>query len=190
MTGGRVGGVTLWFARLRVPIGFVSAVVVLWLARPTGPSLVVGGAVAALGEALRVWASGHLNKSREVTASGPYRYLGHPLYVGSSIMGVGLGIASHSVVVAAVIAAYLAVTLTAAIRSEEALLEQKFGDRYRAFRGRGGDEGALDRTRRFSLTQAMANREYRTIVGLVIAVLLMILKASYNDSFWGAAAGR
>ena len=30
-------------------------------------------AVAALGEALRIWAAGHLNKSREVTSSGPYR---------------------------------------------------------------------------------------------------------------------
>ena len=31
------------------------------------------------------------NKAREVTSSGPYRWFAHPLYVGSSIMGAGLG---------------------------------------------------------------------------------------------------
>ena len=43
------------------------------------------------GEALRMWAAGHLNKSREVTSSGPYRFVAHPLYVGSSMMGAGPG---------------------------------------------------------------------------------------------------
>ena len=66
--------------------------VVLWLAQPTRATLAIGTALAIGGECLRVWASGHLNKAREVTASGPYRWFAHPLYVGSSIMGVGLAI--------------------------------------------------------------------------------------------------
>src|SRR5206468_3622799 len=81
-------------ARLRVPLGFVCGVVVLWLAQPTRESLVYGSGIAAIGEALRVWAAGHLNKSQEVTSSGPYRWTAHPLYVGSSVLGVGLAIAS------------------------------------------------------------------------------------------------
>ncbi len=56
-----------------------------------------GRRCAIAGEALRIWAAGHLNKSREVTSSGPYRWFAHPLYVGSSIMGVGLAVASGSV---------------------------------------------------------------------------------------------
>ena len=39
------------------------------------------------GEALRIWAAGHLEKGREVTASGPYRWTRHPLYLGSTIIG-------------------------------------------------------------------------------------------------------
>ena len=54
--------------------------------------------VALAGEAIRFWAAGHLNKSREVTRSGPYRFVAHPLYLGSSVIGAGLAIASHSVV--------------------------------------------------------------------------------------------
>ena len=33
----------------------------------------------------------------------------------------------------------------------------------------------------------MANREYRAIAGLVVAMLLLLLKASYNQVFWRAA---
>ena len=54
----------------------------LVLAQPTWPFWRVGPAVALAGEVLRVWAAGHLEKSREVTSSGPYRFTRHPLYVG------------------------------------------------------------------------------------------------------------
>ena len=175
-------------ARLRVPLGFLSAIVVLWLAQPTGLSLIVGSVVALAGESLRLWAAGHLNKSREVTSSGPYRWIGHPLYAGSSLMGAGLAIAAHNVVVAAIIAAYLGTTITAAIRSEEAFLREKFGDQYDSYRLASMDAAALS-TRRFSFRQAIANHEHRAIAGLAIAVLLLVLKATYNGLFWRTGAG-
>jgi phospholipid methyltransferase len=176
-------------ARLRVPLGFLFALVVLWLARPTGQTLLWGTLIAAAGEALRLWAAGHLNKSREVTASGPYRWLGHPLYAGSSIMGVGLAIAANSVVVAALIAIYLLTTISAAIRSEEAFLRQKFGDAYDRYRRGSAASDVSAEMRRFSLRQAIANREHRALAGLAVAVLLLLLKATYNGVFWRMGAG-
>ena len=183
-------------ARRRVPLGFLFAAVVLWLARPTVGTLRVGAAVGAVGEALRIWAAGHLNKSREVTASGPYRFAAHPLYVGSSIMGGGLAIASGSIAAAVVIGVYLIATVTAAIAREEAFLRAKFGgayDRYRAAhpsaldRGAAGPSGpAFDRDRRFALSLALANREYRALAGFIVAVLLLVWKATYNGTFWAA----
>ena len=170
-------------ARVRVPLGFAFAVVGFWLAAPTRVTLAIGGAIAAVGEALRVWAAGHLNKSREVTASGPYRWFAHPLYVGSSVMGAGLAVASNSVSVALLIALYLGGAITAAIRSEEAFLRVRFGDAYDGYRR----AGQVDRERRFAWRQAMANREYRAVAGLAAAVLLLVLKATYNGTFWGAA---
>jgi hypothetical protein len=185
-------------ARLRVALGFVFGAVVLWLAQPSGRTILAGGLVAAAGECLRVWASGHLNKAREVTASGPYRWLAHPLYVGSSIMGAGLAIASASAIVSGLIALYLVTTLTAAVRSEEAFLRARFGDRYDEYRrGKAGGSasaaaggvraGGIGAGRRFSLAQAMANREPRALAGLGVAILLLVLKATYNGSFWRAA---
>jgi protein-S-isoprenylcysteine O-methyltransferase Ste14 len=163
-------------ARLRVPIGFVAGVVVFWFAHPTSYSVAVGAIVAAVGEALRVWAAGHLEKGREVTASGPYALTRHPLYVGSVIIGIGLAIASASVVVGVLVLAYFAITLTAAIRTEEAHLTEKFGDEYPNYRaGRGATE-----PRRFSLARAMRNREYRAMIGLVIVIALLALKEAWT----------
>ena len=185
-------------ARLRVFFGFVFGAIVLWRAEPTPATLVVGAAVASVGEVMRIWAAGHLNKSREVTRSGPYRWCAHPLYVGSSVMGAGLAIASGSLLAALLVAAYLAVTLTAAVKSEEAFLRRRFGDKYDHYRRgdlakgddrrNGGDIKGDDNTasnrasdnRRFSLAQAIANREYRALIGFLLAVLLLALKATYN----------
>jgi protein-S-isoprenylcysteine O-methyltransferase Ste14 len=164
-----------------VTLGFIFGALVLWLAQPTGATLAAGTAIAAVGEALRVWAAGHLNKAREVTASGPYRWLAHPLYAGSSIMGVGLAVVSASPLVFGLIAAYLAVTLTAAIKSEEAFLRGRFGEHYERYRTGSRIEGGVQR---FSLALAISNHEYRALIGLGLAVLLLALKATYNGTFW------
>jgi protein-S-isoprenylcysteine O-methyltransferase Ste14 len=161
--------------RFRVFAGFVLGAIVWWLSTPIWGSLAVGAAIAGIGEAIRLWAAGHLDKSREVTASGPYRWVAHPLYVGSSVMGVGLAIASWSASAAVLITAYLAVVLTAAARREEAFLRRTFGDRYDQY-----SRGVVDTTRRFSWARVAANREYRALVGLLIVVALLALKAGRN----------
>ena len=121
-------------ARLRVPIGFLAGVAVWWFADPTPSSLGWGSAVAVIGETVRIWAAGHLEKSREVTRSGPYRWMAHPLYVGSSILGAGLAIAASSWVAASLIALYLMTTLTAAATTENAFLRGQFGGQYHRYR--------------------------------------------------------
>ena len=179
-------------ARLRVALGFVFGVLVLILAQPSGRSLMIGMTIAACGEAFRIWASGHLNKAREVTASGPYRWFAHPLYLGSSVMGIGLAIACANVTVAVLVAVYLVTTLTAAIKSEEAYLRRAFGEQYDLYRSGIAAKRAspVAARRRFQVDQALANREYRAVIGLVVVILLLVLKATYNGAFWRAAAGR
>lgn len=167
-------------ARLRVALGFVSGLLVFVLARPTGASLAAGAGVACVGEAIRIWAAGHLHKSQEVTVSGPYRWTAHPLYAGSSIMGAGLAIMCASVSASVLIAVYLVVTLTAAIKSEEAYLRRTFGEQYDLYKRGLAEKRARARRRSFSLAQAIANREYRAVAGLAVVVLLLILKARYT----------
>ena len=68
-----------------------------------------------------------------MTQSGPYRYTRHPLYLGSSLIGIGMAVVANNLIVAVIVIAYLALTLTAAMRSEEAHLREKFGDAYDAY---------------------------------------------------------
>ena len=156
-------------ARRRVPLGYVLGAAAWWFASPTPRSLLVGAAVGAIGETLRIWAAGHLEKGREVTSSGPYALTRHPLYAGSTIIGAGIAIAANSLVVAALVLAYLGLTITAAIRSEEAYLTDKFGGHYPDYR----DGRTAAGTRRFSLERAMRNREYRALAGFVIVLALL-----------------
>lgn len=160
-------------ARWRVPLGFLFGIAAVALSRPTGESLVAGGVVGACGELVRIWAAGHLEKGREVTRSGPYRWMRHPLYAGSSIMGVGLAIASRSVGVTVLVLGYLAVTIGAAIRTEEAHLTEKFGGEYDAYRH--GMATAV--SRRFSLARAIRNREYRAALGFAAVLGILALRS-------------
>ena len=159
-------------ARKRVALGFLTTVVAIVLAKPTWTTWRVGLVVAIAGEAIRVWAAGHLEKGREVTSSGPYRWTGHPLYVGSSVLALGVVIAARSVPVALLAALYMGTTITAAIRTEEAFLRRTFGDAYDRYQQSGG----LLTTRRFSLDRAVRNREYRAVIGLIIGFALLALK--------------
>ena len=163
-------------ARARVPLGFVCGAIVLWLAKPEPGLLMAGLPIAVAGEALRVWAAGHLEKSREVTQSGPYRFMRHPLYAGSALMGIGLSIGSGNLIVAVLTAVYLGTTIRAAIKTEEAFLRSAFGGDYDAYsRGRGQATSPAV-MRKFSFERAMRNREYRAMIGLVIASLLLVAK--------------
>ena len=164
--------VSQFLARRRIPLGAIVVVATFVLARPTWASWRTGLAIAVVGEAVRVWAAGHLEKSREVTRSGPYRWTRHPLYAGSAIMALGIVIASGSVVAAALAAIYMIATLTAAIRAEEAFLNDAFGDTYERYRA----SSAEPMHRRFSLARAMRNREYRAAAGLAAGFALLALK--------------
>jgi protein-S-isoprenylcysteine O-methyltransferase Ste14 len=154
-------------------MGFVGAAAALWLARPTAASLAWGAALALVGESIRVWAAGHLEKSREVTRSGPYAFTRHPLYLGSAVMAAGIAVASRHAAVWVIAVAYVAVMIGSAIRTEEAFLRAAFGNAYDDYRA-----GRLPHEPRpFSLQRAMRNREWRAIVGLVIAFALLAGKA-------------
>ena len=164
-------------ARLRVTVGFGVAAAAFWLARPSWLSLGVGATAAFVGESLRVWAAGHLEKGLEVTSSGPYRLMRHPLYVGSSLLGAGFAVAARHPVAAALVVAYLVVSLSVAVRLEEATLRVKFGDAYdRYLAGTGGGSH-----RPYSLDRARRNGEVQTILGVLGALTMLAMKVLLAD---------
>ena len=79
-----------------------------------------------------------------------------------------MAVVADNLIVAAIVIAYLALTLTAAMRSEEAHLREKFGDAYKRTQKR-----ALKDERSFSWQRAIYNREHHTIAGLLSGLLLL-----------------
>lgn len=169
-------------SRLRVPAGWAAGALAVFLARPTPLALATGAVIALAGEALRLWASGHLEKTRTLATGGPYAHTRNPLYLGSVLMALGLAVAAASPWVAAAAAAYLLAFYPSVIREEEAYLREKFGPDYEAWAaavplflprlGRGGP-----RSSRFQWGRVRANREWRTALALpLLAALLWVLQ--------------
>jgi protein-S-isoprenylcysteine O-methyltransferase Ste14 len=117
-------------SRWRVPLGWLAGLLVLALARPSPGSLVAGLLIALPGECVRLWASGHIEKTRRLATGGPYAHTRNPLYVGSTLLALGVGVASASPWVVLAMGAYFVAFYPAVIREEAAFLQRKFGDEY------------------------------------------------------------
>lgn len=112
--------------RIRVPLGFVFAVLYFWLARQTWRWLALGAVLIVPGLLIRALASGHVRKNEALAMSGPYAYTRNPLYLGSLLMGIGFAVAARSWWVGAVLVAMFFAIYLPVIRGEEKFLRDKF----------------------------------------------------------------
>ena len=71
-----------------VPV-YLALILLIIFARPTLSGLISGLLIVLIGEALRVWAAGHLKKTKEVTTTGPYAFVKNPLYLGTLLIMIG-----------------------------------------------------------------------------------------------------
>lgn len=76
--------------RLRVLGAWVLAATPIVFARPSWAWIAAGVPLVVAGEAVRLWAAGHLQKTVELVTSGPYRYTRNPLYLGRLAIWSGL----------------------------------------------------------------------------------------------------
>jgi protein-S-isoprenylcysteine O-methyltransferase Ste14 len=112
--------------RIRVPLGFLFAVLYFWLARPCARFLAFGAILIVPGLLIRALASGHVRKNEALAISGPYAYTRNPLYLGSLLVGVGFAVAARSWWVGVVLVLMFFAIYLPVIRDEEAYLRQKF----------------------------------------------------------------
>lgn len=168
-------------SRLRVPAGWLVGVVAFVLARPTADSLLFGLPLAVLGEGLRLWASGHIEKTRTLATGGPYAHTRNPLYFGSVVLAAGVAVAAGSPWVALAGAAYLLAFYPAVIREEAAFLSGKFGSAYAEWAAAvplfwPRLRPAGPRASRFEWGRVRVNREWRTAVALPLLALVLLLR--------------
>jgi protein-S-isoprenylcysteine O-methyltransferase Ste14 len=173
-----------FFVRWRVRLGYPLALAVLWFARPTVRSILLGALVGAIGLCLRAYAAGYLHKQEVLTVTGPYAYTRNPLYLGSAMMALGAGIAARSWVSISILIIYFAIFYSMVMRREERELHSRHGasfeeyaravplfvPRLTAANLSGSSAGS------FSLAQYKKNHEWHAAVGflLLLAVLFLL----------------
>jgi len=84
--------------RVSLVCAVAAGLTVLLLARPTPGSMAAGMALVATGAGLRLWAAGHLHKTRTLVTSGPYAWIRHPLYAGAFLIASGFLVAASGIV--------------------------------------------------------------------------------------------
>ena len=172
-----------FFARWRVRIGYLLAVVVLYFSQPMPRSILAGACVGLLGLAIRAYAAGYLHKQAVLTTSGPYARTRNPLYFGSSILTLGAAIAMHSWLSAALLLVYFALVYTLVMRREEIELRGHHGAEFDAYaqsvplffprlivpKQQATTAGT------FSWSQYRKNHEYQAALGFLFLLLTLIV---------------
>jgi len=181
--------VTKWAAiarRIRVPVGFAFAALYLWLPKPSVKSICAGAVLIVTGLAIRALASGHVRKNEELTTSGPYAYIRHPLYLGSLIMASGFALAARSWWIALMTALIFLIIYVPVMLAEETFLRQRFPQ----FEDYAGSVPRLW-PRLTSLTSVQGSfswklysqhREYNALVGSVALLVALAVKLLRNSN--------
>ena len=172
--------------RIRVPLGFVFAVLYFWLARPTWRFLAIGAILILPGLVIRALASGHVRKNEALATSGPYAYTRNPLYLGSLLMGVGFAVAARSWWVGVVLVVMFFAIYLPVIRGEEEFLRRTFPE-FEEYAGRVprmfprimlGSRG--DTSGGFSFDLYLRHREYNALLGTLAMLAALIVEMRYR----------
>lgn len=168
------------FIRWRVPLHFLAAVALLLLAQPRPQLLVVGTGLLVLGLLVRGWAAGHLRRDSQLTVTGPYAHLRHPLYLGSAFILMGFVVAGGNVWLGVILVAIFVLFYVPTMRREERDRRARAPQLYTAYAARvpafcprlrplPGDAGAP----RFSFALYWYNREWRAALGCALLLLFL-----------------
>lgn len=170
--------------RIRVPLGFIFAVVFIIFAQPNPWSLAIGSAIAVVGVLIRAWASGHIRKAKELAISGPYAHTRNPLYVGSLLMGIGFTLAAGVWWLAIIFCVLFIGIYLPVMRVEADDMRRIFGEEF----------GEYERNvpmliprvtpwkktgTAFDFQLYLQYREYRAALGVGLAIAVLVAKAFF-----------
>lgn len=90
-----------------------------------------------LGFFIRIWAQQHLHyrlkMDRDLTTTGPYTIIRNPIYIGNTLLCVGATVISRVLWMAPITMLFCAVVYKFTVRSEEAVLLEKYKETYQNF---------------------------------------------------------
>ncbi len=177
--------------RSYTPIPFL--LVMVAFAEPTITTLIVGFAVALLGEVIRFWGVSIAGSETRTTGAvgatnlitdGPFGYVRNPLYVGNILMYVGIGVMSNALVpyLTAAMFIWFVIQYHLIVSREEEHLRSAFGTEYETYCrnvprfipriNRYSGEHSFHREANFSRG---IQSEMRTLQGFTAVIVLIVL---------------
>jgi hypothetical protein len=117
----------------RQGLGLLLIPVCCWFALAGSERIYIGLALALVGQIWRIYAAGVIYKNKQLASTGAYSLVRHPLYLGNFLILVGFTLACAHWGVIAVVAAFFLFYYPAAIRYEDAKLEDIFADEWRSW---------------------------------------------------------
>ncbi len=170
-----------FFARWRVRLGYPLAIVVLYFSKPAPQSILLGAVVGVLGLSVRAHAAGYLHKQEVLTVTGPYARTRNPLYLGSAILALGAGMATHSWISALILIVYFAVVYSIVMQREANELLLRHGASFEEYARAvplfiprltaaklTGDSGGS-----FSFAQYRKNHEWQASLGFLSLLIVL-----------------
>ena len=89
-----------------------------------------------VGLIIRIWCVFYIGgkKSKEIITTGPYSLCRNPLYMGTFILAIGVGLSFENLLMFALVPVIILPVHLVAIRAEETRLEEAFGEQYRLYK--------------------------------------------------------
>jgi hypothetical protein len=115
----------------RQGLGLLLVLICTLYAEPGREKILIGFGLAIVGQLWRIYAAGVIYKNRQLATTGAYSLVRHPLYLGNFLILVGFTLAGANWAVAIVVIGFFFFYYPAAIRYEDAKLEEIFGDAWR-----------------------------------------------------------
>lgn len=158
------------------------AFLILGAERPTTLFLWLGLPMIVVGELTRIWACGHLVKTKRLTTTGPYAYVKNPLYLGTILISAGFCILAQAWLVLVLVAAgFFAYYMPRKKNIEGDRLRSIYGEVYERYEKavpdllprltpyRSGD------TTRFNPSLVFENSEHGTAMSIPLGIALIFL---------------
>ena len=130
-------GILGWFDQvryneiLRQAIGLLLIAVCAYFTRPGTLLVLIGLAMAVVGQVFRIYAAGFIHKNKQLATTGPYAMVRHPLYTGNFLILIGFAVAASNMYVWIAVILFFLIWYPAAIAYEDTKLERIFEDEWR-----------------------------------------------------------
>ncbi|MFQ5455525.1 MAG: methyltransferase family protein [Nitrospirota bacterium] len=158
-------------------------ILLIYFSYPRKGLYILGIIIALIGEVLRIWATGHLRKNKEVTTTGPYAYVKNPLYLGTFLIMLGFCIIARNIYILGIgLAIFLFYYAPYKKKREADRLREIFGEKWddydkhvpdyipklTPYKNRGNN--------RWNAELVSKNSEIGTLAAVIAGILLIGLK--------------